>query len=213
MPSIRILLLTAALGAEAVAEHGEYRLTPFGWFHRDCVRGVPSNTHVKETAHGTLELTFPNATVAAHARCAHASSRSMPQQPHNGEGETGAGVGAGDPTSWEGWPEHIWYGTDLAPWDVPALDGVITSLASTYTIPARPVSTAPNTDSPWPWAPTLSFWLGVQVALGCRRFSFLLRRWRLARQSSCVSFVLISATASCVAVVVCFVLDAFDVGD
>jgi len=53
----------------------------------------------------------------------------------------------------------------------------------------------------------------VQVALGCRRFSFLLRRWRLARQSSCVSFVLISATASCVAVVVCFVLDAFDVGD
>ena len=85
----------------AVSEYGEYRLSPFGWSHQgewwlrnsaklvrpgptrlpalplrrettDCIHHVPSNTVVKETRLGTLELTFPNGTVASHAACPHA---------------------------------------------------------------------------------------------------------------------------------------------
>jgi hypothetical protein len=146
----------------AVSEYGEYRLSPFGWSHQgewwlrnsaklvrpgptrlpalplrrettDCIHHVPSNTVVKETRLGTLELTFPNGTVASHAACPHAR--------HASHLSIGQAVANETSSSWDGWPEHMWYGTDLASWDTPSIDGVVDFFESSYTIPSKPTNT------------------------------------------------------------------------
>ena len=88
---------------------------------------------VKETRLGNLELTFPNGTVASHNACPHAR--------HASHLTIGQAVANETSSSWDGWAEHLWYGTDLASWDTPSIDGVVNYFRSSYTIPSKPTNT------------------------------------------------------------------------
>jgi len=42
------------------ASFQDYRRTPYGWIHPDCVHRIPSGTHLEELSNGRLEVHYPD---------------------------------------------------------------------------------------------------------------------------------------------------------
>jgi len=126
-----------------------YHLTPFGYFHKTCILEVPTNTLVKETTYGVL-LSFENGSTSTYPACKYKNMKKYQRG------------NASDTPSWNGWPEHTWFGLDYAKFTNPPLKVPIQNFSATYIVPNYPKRRTGNPSAPWKNPPTLSYWLGVQ---------------------------------------------------
>jgi len=126
----------------------DYIHTPFGIRHKDCVLDVPSGSVVEEVViDGAqhLHISHPSGN-KLHKLCPHDVLNSQEK----------------DEPIWNGYAEHYWFGTDYSYFTRPALASNVVSFSATWKVPATPAIVKPNPLSPWPYAPTLSYWIGLQ---------------------------------------------------